>query len=68
MAITRKDLLNEIEGYKKSNISLHYENKKLKDIISHYEKFVSVTNRQTLHRDLGRIRDFAEKNMKKSDI
>ena len=52
MAITRKDLLNEIEGYKKSNISLHYENKKLKDIISHYEKFVSVTNRQTLHRDL----------------
>ena len=42
--------------------------KKLKEIISLYEKFVSITNRQTLHRDLGRIREFAEKKLEKNDI
>ena len=68
MTITRKDLQEDIKHLQASNYSLVYENKKLKEIINLYEKFVSVTNRQTLHRDLGRIRDFAEKNMKKSDI
>ena len=67
MTITRKDLQEDIKHLQASNYSLVYENKKLKEIINLYEKFVSVTNRQTLHRDLGRIRDFAEKNMKKSD-
>ena len=68
MTITRKDLQEDIKHLQASNYSLVYENKKLKEIINLYEKFVSVTNRQTLHRDLGRIREFAEKNMKKSDI
>ena len=68
MTITRKDLQEDIKHLQASNYSLVYENNKLKEIINLYEKFVSVTNRQTLHRDLGRIRDFAEKNMKKSDI
>ena len=68
MTITRKDLQEDIKHLQANNVSLVYENKKLKEIINLYEKFVSVTNRQTLHRDLGRIRDFAEKNMKKSDI
>ena len=68
MTITRKDLQEDIKHLQANNSSLVYENKKLKEIINLYEKFVSVTNRQTLHRDLGRIRDFAEKNMKKSDI
>ena len=68
MTITRKDLQEDIKHLQASNYSLVYENKKLKEIISLYEKFVSVTNRQTLHRDLGRIREFAEKNMVKSDI
>ena len=67
MTITRKDLQEDIKHLQASNYSLVYENKKLKEIINLYEKFVSVTNRQTLHRDLGRIRDFAEKNMEKSD-
>ena len=68
MTITRKDLQEDIKHLQANNSSLVYENKKLKEIINLYEKFVSVTNRQTLHRDLGRIRDFAEKNMKKSNI
>ena len=68
MTITRKDLQEDIKHLQANNSSLVYENKKLKEIINLYEKFVSITNRQTLHRDLGRIRDFAEKNMKKSDI
>ena len=68
MTITRKDLQEDIKHLQANNVSPVYENKKLKEIINLYEKFVSVTNRQTLHRDLGRIRDFAEKNMKKSDI
>ena len=68
MTITRKDLQEDIKHLQASNYSLVYENKKLKEIINLYEKFVSVTNRQTLHRDLGRIREFAEKNMVKSDI
>tara|TARA_B100000524_G_C23522827_1_gene324776 strand:+ start:75 stop:281 length:207 start_codon:yes stop_codon:yes gene_type:complete len=68
MTITRKDLQEDIKHLQANNVSLVYENKKLKEIINLYEKFVSVTNRQTLHRDLGRIREFAEKNMVKSDI
>ena len=68
MTITRKDLQEDIKHLQANNYWVVYENKKLKEIINLYEKFVSVTNRQTLHRDLGRIRDFAEKNMKKSDI
>ena len=68
MTITRKDLQEDIKHLQANNSSLVYENKKLKEIISLYEKFVSVTNRQTLHWDLGRIREFAEKNMVKSDI
>ena len=68
MTITRKDLQEDIKHLQASNYSLVYENKKLKEIINLYEKFVSVTNRQTLHRDLGRIREFAEKNKVKSDI
>ena len=68
MTITRKDLQEDIKHLQANNVSLVYENKKLKEIINLYEKFVSITNRQTLHRDLGRIREFAEKNMKKSDI
>ena len=68
MTITRKDLQEDIKHLQASNYSLVYENKKLKEIISLYEKFVSVTNRQTLHRDLGRIREFAEKKLEKNDI
>ena len=68
MTITRKDLQEDIKHLQASNYSLVYENKKLKEIISLYEKFVSVTNRETLHRDLGRIREFAEKKLEKSDI
>ena len=68
MTITRKDLQEDIKHLQANNSSLVYENKKLKEIINLYEKFVSVTNRQTLHRDLGRIREFAEKNIVKSDI
>tara|TARA_A100001035_G_scaffold94168_1_gene73941 strand:+ start:802 stop:1008 length:207 start_codon:yes stop_codon:yes gene_type:complete len=68
MTITRKDLQEDIKHLQASNYSLVYENKKLKEIISLYEKFVSVTNRQTLHRDLGRIREFAEKKLEKSNI
>ena len=68
MAITRKDLLNEIEGYKKSNISLHYENKKLKDIISHYEKFVSVTNKGKSFNAFQRIQELSSKIGKKDVI
>ena len=68
MTITRKDLQEDIKHLQANNVSLVYENKKLKEIISLYEKFVSVTNRQTLHRDLGRIREFAEKKLEKSNI
>ena len=68
MAITRKDLLNQIEGYKKSNISLHYENKKLKDIISHYEKFVSVTNKGKSFNAFQRIQELSSKIGKKDVI
>ena len=68
MTITRKDLQEDIKHLQASNYSLVYENKKLKEIISLYEKFVSVTNRQTLHRDLGRIREFAEKKLENNDI
>jgi len=68
MTITRKDLQEDIKHLQASNYSLVYENKKLKEIINLYEKFVSVTNRQTLHRDLGRIREFAEKKLENNDI
>ena len=68
MTITRKDLQEDIKHLQASNYSLVYENKKLKEIINLYEKFVSVTNRQTLHRDLGRIREFAEKKLEKRNI
>ena len=68
MTITRKDLQEDIKHLQASNYSLVYENKKLKEIISLYEKFVSVTNRETLHRDLGRIREFAEKKLENNDI
>ena len=68
MTITRKDLQEDIKHLQASNYSLVYENKKLKEIINLYEKFVSVTNRETLHRDLGRIREFAEKKLEKSNI
>ena len=68
MTITRKDLQEDIKHLQANNVSLVYENKKLKEIISLYEKFVSITNRQTLHRDLGRIREFAEKKLEKSNI
>ena len=68
MTITRKDLQEDIKHLQASNYSLVYENKKLKEIISLYEKFVSITNRQTLHRDLGRIREFAEKKLENNDI
>ena len=68
MTITRKDLQEDIKHLQASNYSLVYENKKLKEIISLYEKFVSITNRQTSHRDLGRIREFAEKKLEKNDI
>ena len=68
MTITRKDLQEDIKHLQASNYSLVYENKKLKEIINLYEKFVSVTNKQTLHRDLGRIREFAEKKLEKSNI
>ena len=68
MTITRKDLQEDIKHLQASNYSLVYENKKLKEIINHYEKFVSVTNRHTLHRDLGRIREFAEKKLENNDI
>ena len=68
MTITRKDLQEDIKHLQASNYSLVYENKKLKEIINLYEKFVSVTNRQTLHRDLGRIKEFAEKKLEKSNI
>ena len=68
MTITRKDLQEDIKHLQASNYSLVYENKKLKEIISLYEKFVSITNRETLHRDLGRIREFAEKKLEKSNI
>ena len=68
MTITRKDLQEDIKHLQASNYSLVYENKKLKEIISLYEKFVSITNRETLHRDLGRIREFAEKKLENNDI
>ncbi len=68
MAITRKDLLNQIEGYKKTNISLNYENKKLKDIISHYEKFVSVTNKGKSFNAFQRIQELSSKIGKKDVI
>ena len=68
MTITRKDLQEDIKHLQANNSSLVYENKKLKEIINLYEKFVSVTNRQTLHRDLGRIREFAEKKLENNDI
>ena len=68
MTITRKDLQEDIKHLQANNSSLVYENKKLKEIISLYEKFVSITNRQTLHRDLGRIREFAEKKLENNDI
>ena len=68
MTITRKDLQEDIKHLQANNSSLVYENKKLKEIINLYEKFVSVTNRQTLHRDLGRIREFAEKKLEKNNI
>ena len=68
MTITRKDLQEDIKHLQAINYSLVYENKKLKEIINLYEKFVSVTNRQTLHWDLGRIREFAEKKLEKSNI
>ena len=68
MTITRKDLQEDIKKLTASNSSLAHENKKLKEIISLYEKFVSITNRQTLHRDLGRIREFAEKKLENNDI
>ena len=45
MTITRKDLQEDIKHLQASNYSLVYENKKLKEIINLYEKFVSVTNR-----------------------
>ena len=68
MAITRKDLLNDINHLKSSNTSLTFENKKLKDIISHYEKFVSVTNKGKSFNAFQRIQELSSKIGKKDVI
>ena len=68
MAISRKELLTQIEGYKRSNLSLNFENKKLKDIINHYENFVSVTYRGNSFNAFKKIQELSSKIGKKNDI
>ena len=67
MTITRKDLQDDIKHLTATNQSLIFENNRLKEIINLYKDFVSVTNRQTLHSDLGKIRELAEKKLEKSN-
>ena len=67
MTITRKDLQDDIKHLTSTNQSLIFENNRLKEIINLYKDFVSVTNRQTLHSDLGKIRELAEKKLEKSN-
>ena len=67
MTITRKDLQDDIKHLTATNKSLIFENNRLKEIINLYKDFVSVTNRQTLHSDLGKIRELAEKKLEKSN-
>ena len=68
MTITRKDLQDDIKHLTATNQSLIFENNRLKEIINLYKDFVSVTNRQTLHSDLGKIRELSEKKLEKSNI
>ena len=68
MAISRKELLTQIEGYKRSNLSLNFENKKLKDIINHYENFVSITYRGKSFNAFKKIQELSSKIGKKNDI
>ena len=67
MTITRKDLQDDIKHLTATNQSLIFENNRLKEIINLYKDFVSVTNRQPLHSDLGKIRELAEKKLEKSN-
>lgn len=43
MTNTKKDLENKIKHLMGSNSSLVFENKKLKEIIQHYENFIDLT-------------------------
>ena len=43
MTNTKKDLENKIKHLMGSNSSLVFENKKLKEIIQHYENFIQIT-------------------------
>ena len=43
MTNTKKDLENQVKYLMGSNSSLVFENKKLKEIIQHYENFIQIT-------------------------
>ena len=43
MTNTKKDLENKVKYLMGSNSSLVFENKKLKEIIQHYENFIHIT-------------------------
>ena len=43
MTNTKKDLENKVKYLMGSNSSLVFENKKLKEIIQHYENFIHMT-------------------------
>ena len=43
MTNTKKDLENQVKYLMGSNSSLVFENKKLKEIIQHYENFIYMT-------------------------
>ena len=43
MTNTKKDLENQIKHLMGSNSSLEFENKKLKEIVQHYENFIHMT-------------------------
>ena len=40
---TKRDLENQIKHLMGSNSSLVFENKKLKEIVQHYENFINMT-------------------------
>ena len=50
---TKRDLENQIKHLMGSNSSLVFENKKLKEIVQHYENFIHMTypnnNKNTFH-------------------
>ena len=68
MTITRKDLQEDIKHLQANNVSLVYENKKLKEIINLYEKFVSVTNKGKSFNAFQRIQELSSKIGKKDVI